>query len=120
MDWYRLPAEGGNAEAQTKLATLLAAGNGINRDYGEAFNWFTKAAEQGNAEAQANLGIFYFRGYGVARDRIKAYMWLDLAASQGFKTAEGARDNIRKMMNDEQVAAARDMAEAWLETHGGK
>lgn len=120
VEWWRSAAEQGNAEAQTKIATLLAAGNGTDRNYNEAFDWFAKAAEQGNAEAQANLGIFYFKGYGVARDRIKAYMWFDLAAEQGFKTAEGARDNVRKMMNDEQVATAEDMVKIWLETHGNK
>ncbi|HEY3827264.1 MAG TPA: tetratricopeptide repeat protein, partial [Bryobacteraceae bacterium] len=55
-NWFRKAAEGGFAEAQYRLAQMMAIGQGIRQDNTEAANWYRKAAEQGVVGAQFNLG----------------------------------------------------------------
>src|SRR5580704_2571903 len=43
--WFRKAAEGGYAEAQYRLAQMLAIGQGIKEDDTEAATWYRKAAE---------------------------------------------------------------------------
>ncbi|MDR0611835.1 MAG: caspase family protein [Planctomycetaceae bacterium] len=58
-------------------------GDGVLKDYKEAFTWFHKAAEQGFASAQSNLGVCYEKGYGIDQDKEKAIKWYRKAADQG-------------------------------------
>ena len=52
-------AEGGNAEAQTKVGVLYQLGLGVERNVKNAFYWLEKAAKQGVGEAAHNLGTLY-------------------------------------------------------------
>ena len=45
-------ANAGYASAQNKLGYMYINGEGVTKDYAEAFKWFRKAAEQGNERAQ--------------------------------------------------------------------
>lgn len=45
-------AEDGNPEAQFQLGIAYYNGDGINKNYREAYHWFLKASEQGIHEAQ--------------------------------------------------------------------
>ena len=45
-------AEDGNPEAQFQLGLAFYNGDGINKNYREAYHWFLKANEQGIYEAQ--------------------------------------------------------------------
>ena len=45
-------AEDGNPEAQFQLGLAFYNGDGINKNYREAYHWFLKANEQGIHEAQ--------------------------------------------------------------------
>lgn len=47
MTLFRQAADKGLANAQNALATALATGDGVRRNYGEAGRWFRKAAEPG-------------------------------------------------------------------------
>ncbi len=59
-EWKPL-AEQGDAQAQTRLVSKYATGDGVPKDYPEAARWYQKAAEQGNAEAQVALGNIHYR-----------------------------------------------------------
>lgn len=78
--WFRMAAEGGNAEAQYKLAVMLEHAWGARRDYQEALSWYSKAAKQGHAGAQNNMGIMYEKGRGAPISYQEAIKWYSMAA----------------------------------------
>ena len=53
--WYRLDDEQGLAEAQINLGSMYANGEGIPRDYVQAYAWWNIAAARGNEIAKKNL-----------------------------------------------------------------
>jgi len=64
----RAAAEGGDAKAQVRLASMYYHGQGAAQDLREAARWYRKAAEQGNAEAEYRLAGMYYTGQGVKLD----------------------------------------------------
>lgn len=79
--WYRLAADGGNAEA---LAVLGHQALG-RQNASEARQWFAKAAEAGHADAAYRLA-----GYLKAdKDTESAIDWYRKAAAAGHKDAPG-------------------------------
>ncbi len=85
---YRKSAEQGIAEAQALLGNCYATGEGVLKDYGEAYKWFRKAAVQGLGAAQYMLGTYYASGKGVPKDIGEAVKWYRKAAEQGFADAQ--------------------------------
>jgi TPR repeat protein len=83
----RTLAEGGNAEAQLKLASAYENGDGVSQNDQLAAKWYRKAAEQGNAEAQSALGLMYLTGKGVEQNKREAVLWYHKAARQGDANA---------------------------------
>lgn len=77
--WYRKAAEKGNAEAQVKLANLLAE---VSHNYDEARSWCEIAAKNYPPGAYC-LGRFYRTGLGVSRDPQAAEKWFQKAAWLG-------------------------------------
>jgi hypothetical protein len=67
---------------------MLANGQRVPQDNGEAVRWYRKAADQGDATAQYALGFMYRRGQGVPRDYAEAARWYRKAADQGDETAQ--------------------------------
>jgi TPR repeat protein len=59
---FRALAEGGNAQAQLRLAQLYEHGEGVLQNFVEAVRWFRSAAEQGLVPAMARLGEIYLTG----------------------------------------------------------
>jgi uncharacterized protein len=84
--WFRMAAEGGNAEAQYKLAVMLEHAWGTRRDYQEAMSWYSKAAKQGHAGGQNNIGLMYEKGRGVPIDYNEAIKWYTMAAKKNGGT----------------------------------
>ncbi|RMH15716.1 MAG: hypothetical protein D6698_10835 [Gammaproteobacteria bacterium] len=87
---YRKLAEGGNAEAQYRLANMLRSGIGIQKDIQSAVVWFRKSAEQGYKEAEYTLATLYDSGTGVAQDQNQARIWYERAAKHGHRKAISA------------------------------
>lgn len=58
-------------------------GEGVKKDYEEAFKWFRLAANQGDNKAQNKLGTMYYIRKGVKKDEMEAFKWYQLAADQG-------------------------------------
>ena len=55
-------AKSGNAEAQYYIGRAYYDGNGVKKDYNQAFQWFKSAAEKGITEAQYWMGNCYYEG----------------------------------------------------------
>ena len=53
-------AKQNNAEACHWLGSLYLNGDGVKKDYDEAFKWHMKSAKLGFVGAQLHLGIYYY------------------------------------------------------------
>ena len=83
LEGTRAKVEHGEAEAQKKLGSIYAKGQGVAQSYSEAAKWYRKAADQGHAGAQAALGELYEAGQGVPCDAAQAAQWYRRAAEKG-------------------------------------
>ena len=96
---------------QTALGLLYYHGEGVSKDFNEAFKWFGKAAEQGDAEGQFRLGAMYANGEGVAKDYVTAYKWADLAFRNAYLDAVRLRSYLEKRMNQHQLDEALQLSQ---------
>ncbi|PTQ90141.1 Sel1-like repeat-containing protein kinase family protein [Agitococcus lubricus] len=78
----------GLAEAQNTMGWHYYHGDGVKRDYEEAFKWFQKAANLGEPSAQFNIGMMYASGTGTKQDFSEAAKWYKKAAEQGKTSAQ--------------------------------
>jgi uncharacterized protein len=85
---WRPLAEQGDAVAQTGLALMYEAGQGVTQNYNIAMHWYRKAADQGEAIAQSGVGMMYLFGQGVPKDYRVAAVWFQKAAEQGGATGQ--------------------------------
>ena len=83
LEGIRAKAESGDAQAQMKLGSIYARGQGVKQSYAEAAKWYRKAADQGHARAQTALGELYEAGQGVPCDEAEAARWYRRGAEQG-------------------------------------
>lgn len=91
VERFRLRAEVGVPEMQTKYAMCLLWGWGVEQNETEAVKWLRKASGQGYAEAQFVLGSCHFNCTGVEQDYSEAERWY-LEAVKGFHKAAGYGD----------------------------
>ena len=110
--WRQKAADNGNPDAQGDLAEMYFTGRGVAKDERQALVWWQKAADQGNPGAQGDLGWMYANGRGVAKDYVEAYARYSMALAHGNslpaeqqETMTQAKDDLRKMMTPEQIAA---------------
>lgn len=68
-------AEGGDVQAQYRLAITYDLGRLVEADPSQAFKWYGAAAASGHHYAQLMLGYFYCRGIGTAPDSAAAERW---------------------------------------------
>ena len=87
----------GHAVAQNTLGKCFLKGEGVEADFGKAFEYFKRAADQGYAYAQYNLGVCYIEGFGVEKaDQRKAIEYWEKAANQGL---DAAKEALKKLGN---------------------
>ena len=110
-DIIRAHALHGNRNAQTKLGTLYAFGEGIPRDRAEAVRWFRRAADQGHPLAQFYLGVAYAGGEGVTRDETEALARFQLAERSGYADAARFRATLERQLGSARTAAAQRRSE---------
>ena len=87
-------AESGDARAQFNLAVSYAHGNGVEKNYDEAFKWYKKSAEQHYTRAEFNLASSYMSGQGTERSSAEAIKWYQAAAGSDDLAANLALGNI--------------------------
>ena len=84
---FEVKGKDGDLEAQLRVATAYATGNGVAKDPSVAIKWYEAAARQGSAVAQTSLGLAYMSGEGVEQDKAKAVAWYKKAARQNYPNA---------------------------------
>ena len=109
---YRKAAEQGDADAQYRLGTCYANGDGVEMNKAEAVRWYRKAAEQGNVDAQCRLGSYYTSGIGVEKNEAEAAKWYRMAAEQGNVDAQYFTGRNYKLGIG--VVQDKDEAEKWF------
>ena len=87
---YRELADAGNQKAQTRLAWMYEAGQGMDRDLQKAARRFEIAAVAGEAEAQYALAVMLRTGKGRERDLAQSRLWLRRSAAQNHPAAMAA------------------------------
>lgn len=112
--WWSLAAAQNDAGAQHNLGTVYLEGQGVAPDPKQALYWFERAAQRGHVLSQRLLGLMYFDGQGVAQDRETGLAWLTLAAGHGEEGAQQALKLLSGRVTEEQLAAARTRAQAWI------
>ncbi len=119
---YLKAAQSGHAMAQSNLALMYTAGDGVARDDSQAQHWFGRAAAQGYAAAQFHLGVRWHRASltlapGEAREaRIEAFKWLQLATAQSHPNADASRERVNIAMSGDDVAEGNRRIEAFVPT----
>ena len=87
VELLRQAAEQDDAEAIYLLATVTAAGVGVEQSSVEAFIQMKRAAELGNADAQFALGTIYFDGIGTFQNEAASIDSFRRAAEGGHREA---------------------------------
>ena len=105
IDLLRQAAAQNDAEAIYLLATLTAAGAGVEQSNLGAFELMKRAADLGFADAQFALGTMYFEGRGTAKNEPAALPWLQKAAGGGHKEAMFAAARIMLTQPDPEMRA---------------
>jgi TPR repeat protein len=120
--WYQKAAAQEYETAQYRLGLMYRDGRGVTRDRTRAVDLLRRAAEQDETDAQIELGILLTPGRGPSTDIVEAHVWLNLAASrwknEGKRVKAGRlRDELEKMMTQDQRAAAYRRATEWQDAH---
>lgn len=116
LRWFKLAADGGNANAQYNIAVMYLNGIGVIRDPEEAVSWFLAAAENGDPPAQFTLAVLLFNGQlGVAQDVAHAYKWFLLAGAAGDQTAAANAVLIQELLPPATAATVQAEALAWID-----
>ncbi|PZP80315.1 MAG: sel1 repeat family protein [Stenotrophomonas maltophilia] len=87
LEAFTAAADGGDVEAQTRLALMYAKGISVQKDEARSADLYRKAAMAGYAPAQAELGYLYSIGRGVPKDQEEDIYWTCEAAAQGNRRA---------------------------------
>lgn len=97
IKWFMKADEQGSRLAhlaRCRLGKCYYHGEGVEKNYKEAFRWFQKAAVQESADAQYYLGECYYWGNGVERNEKEAIKWFRKAAEQEHEDAQEMLDII--------------------------
>ena len=79
IEYYKKHTENGEklsdqTKAENTLGRMYFNGDGVKKDYKEAFKWFKEAGENtGMLYASYDLGYMYENGYGTEKDYKKAF-----------------------------------------------
>lgn len=74
LKWWKLSSDNGFYLAAVYAGDMLKEGDGVSRDYSQAFDFYQKAHELSkNGIVYDRLGDCYYFGYGTQKDKNKAY-----------------------------------------------
>jgi TPR repeat protein len=76
-------AEQNDSEAQSRVASMYASGQGVVKDEKRGHEWAEKSAANGNLQGQYVLGINYMIGRGTSKNATNAFYWFDKAYKGG-------------------------------------
>ena len=124
IEALRVPAEGGDAEAQFLMgAILLDGGNAVRKDQKAALRWLGLAAERDHPGAQFELFAFYPTADGdLAAEMAERAKWAERLVRQGKRLTGTQRDQAalcaeylgRQYSRTAQSNRELILAHAWL------
>jgi len=112
--YFEISANGNDPRGLTDLAAMYDYGNGVEVDRKKAAQLYLQAANLGFPDAMFNIAAMLSMGDGIKKDLIEAYKFYKMANAQGFAAfAEEALANLRKEMNNADVAEAERRVQAF-------
>ena len=87
--WYKMAADGGDANYQMEIADMYLDGKGVDKNIAEAIKWYKKAADNGSASYQVLLGDKYANGSFGKVDIPKALQFYEKASNNTEKLSFG-------------------------------
>lgn len=109
MTWFFLLSVG----ATQATDSAVARAHMRNGDYAAAYREYRGLAEAGYPAYQNQVAVMHAQGLGVARDEILAHVWYTLSAAQGDQDAMRAKAELEQVLNDQQLARSRILAERY-------
>ncbi len=88
IEYLKVSAKEGHAQAKYLLGTMYLTGLGAEKKEYTGFRWCKEAAEAGVVDAQFQVGLLYYEGEGTTEDEDEAMKWISLAADAGHKDAQ--------------------------------
>jgi len=111
-------AEHGYGTAQYFAGILYRDGTGVEADPAVALGWILLAAEQDVVEAQYEAGLLLSNPQGdLVPNLERSYRWFFIAAERNYPSAAQSRDALARSLSMEQLARAREDAEAWIRSN---
>src|SRR5574344_1184369 len=83
IKFWKTSASQGNKLAQYIVGSYYYNGQGIKKDFNEAFKWFSLSAAKGLPQSQYSLGLCYYNGQGTEQNYNQAVKWWLIAAKHG-------------------------------------
>ncbi|MBQ7561698.1 MAG: SEL1-like repeat protein [Synergistaceae bacterium] len=75
IEQLRREADKGHVGSQFELGRIYYNGEGVKRDYKQAYYWYEKAANKGDANAQYRLAELFYSGHGTNQNYYNAAFW---------------------------------------------
>ncbi|PKQ09604.1 MAG: hypothetical protein CVT73_01735 [Alphaproteobacteria bacterium HGW-Alphaproteobacteria-12] len=120
---FEMAALAPRADAQYYLSLMYRNGWGTAVDRTESLRWLFLAAKKRYAPAFAELGRIHMEGEGVQANRVEGWSYLLLANRFGDKAQRADADLLMEKysgwMKGSETGEAREMADAWIASHGG-
>ncbi len=79
-----IAAEQGDPKAMLDLGNMYEHGQGVDRNFGKAYEWYKKAADKGLPSGTYNVGVCHQIGMGVPTDLTAAFNFFKKSADQGL------------------------------------
>ena len=111
--WTSAAADQGHTAALFNLGSLYFSGQGTEADEDKAVQYYSRSARSGHAEAAITLARMYRDGESVIVDPVQAHAWARVALDNEHTEAAALRSEIERLMNPQQLSAARRLFARW-------
>ena len=114
---FKAAADQGLSAAQLNVGRMYADGIGTKKDEALARKYFEKAASNGDNRASFNLAMMEEQ----KKNYVGAYQWYELSTRDGMldtkviSLSEGKKTALAANLTQDQIRAARDRADKWIQ-----
>ncbi|MBQ7576634.1 MAG: SEL1-like repeat protein [Synergistaceae bacterium] len=100
IEQLRREADRGHVGSQFELGRIYYNGDGVKRDYKQAYYWYDKAANKGDANAQYRLAELFYSGHGTKQNYYNAAYWFRKACISNHRN-DSVKDSAFQRGMDE-------------------
>ncbi len=115
--WFKLSTKQELADSQYMLALAYHQGQGVSMDYKFAKYWYLMSAKQAYANAQFMYAFMLQAGEIGDPAPLKALVWSEVAKRNGKLDSSDVGDQSKLQLDDEEIAAAMELAELCLSSN---